>query len=137
METQVQDVVRAALGHLRVTDMAGNVSAVEMVNAIRALNLLAREWEASGVTIGWSDVAKPEDPLPAPFAEAALGYNLAMRLRPRYGAPLDPDLIALAQETLATVSAQVTATAFERIEYPDLPSGTGQRCGNWRDGFFR
>jgi hypothetical protein len=33
---------------------------------IRALNLMMRRWEASGLALGWTDVASVTDDLPAP-----------------------------------------------------------------------
>lgn len=134
MAAQVRDVVRAALGHLRVIDSHATVAAADMRDAIRALNLLARDWESLGIAIGWSDVSAPDDPLPSPEAEGALGYNLALRLRASYGVVLDADVVALANDTLAVLTTMCTATEFLQLTYPDLPAGTGQRCGSWRDG---
>lgn len=103
---QVQDIVRDALGHLRVLDAAGNVSAIDMRDAIRALNLMLRRWEADGLALGWNDVAEPTDELPLPQeAEEAVGYNLAMRLRSRYGKSLQTlvDVAALADSGLSAI----------------------------------
>lgn len=102
--TQVQEIVRDALGHLRVLDGAGTISAIDMRDALRALNLLVRRWEANGLALGWSDVSEPTDTLPAPAeAEEALGYNLAVRLRARYGVPIEPDVVGMAQGGLAAL----------------------------------
>lgn len=89
---QVRDVVRDALGHLGVLDANQAVSAIDMRDAIRALNLMMRRWEANGLALGWSDVEEPTDTLPLPpEAEEAVGFNLAVRLRPRYRVALDAD----------------------------------------------
>ena len=114
--TQVRDIVRDALGHLRVLDAAGNVSAIDMRDAIRALNMMMRRWEADGLAMGWSDVAEPTDNLPAPpEAEAAIGYNLAIQMRPRYGTAIDPDIIALAQGGLGALRRDVKVSSPMRF----------------------
>lgn len=101
---QVQDIVRDALGHLRVIDANAPVKPIDMRDAIRALNLMVRRWEADGLALGWSDVSEPTDVLPLPpEAEEAVGYNLALRLRARYGVQIDPDIVALADAGLSAL----------------------------------
>ena len=101
---QVQDIVRDALGHLRVIDANAPVKPIDMRDAIRALNLMVRRWEADGLALGWSDVSEPTDVLPLPpEAEEAVGYNLALRLRARYGVQVDPDIVALASAGLSAL----------------------------------
>lgn len=101
---QVQDIVRDALGHLRVLDANAPVPPIDMRDSIRALNLMVRRWEADGLALGWSDVSEPTDALPLPpEAEEAVGYNLALRLRARYGVQIDPDIVALADAGLSAL----------------------------------
>lgn len=134
----VADILRDALRHLRVADASQALQADDARDAMRALNMMVRRWEADGLSLGWQDVSNPDDVLPAPAeAEEALGYNLALRLRASYGVTLDPDVIELARQGLAALSADVAATEYLRVEYDDLPAGTGQRIGSWFDGFFR
>ncbi|SDX52852.1 packaged DNA stabilization gp4 family protein [Lysobacter enzymogenes] len=136
--TAVADIIRDALSHLRVQDPRQPVKPENARDAIRALNLMMAAWEVEGVSVGWSAVVEPTDELPAPpEAEGAIGYNLALRLRQRFGVPLQPDLVGLARDTLATLHAQVLANVFVRVSYEDLPSGEGQRYGrgDWREGF--
>lgn len=102
----VADIIRAALGHLRVIDAMEAVEAEDSRDAIQALNRMMRRWEADGVNLGWSDVDNPDDLLPAPpEAEEAIGYNLALRLRANYGATLDQDVVQFAQDGLASLKA--------------------------------
>lgn len=121
---QVQDIVRDALGHLRVIDANAPVKPIDMRDAIRALNLMVRRWEADGLALGWSDVAEPTDVLPLPpEAEEAVGYNLALRLRARYGVQIDPDIVALA-------SAGLSALQRDRIvEMPLVLDRAFAPCG--------
>lgn len=129
---QVQDIVRDALGHLRVIDANAPVKPIDMRDAIRALNLMVRRWEADGLALGWSDVSEPTDVLPLPpEAEEAVGYNLALRLRARYGVQIDPDIVALA-------SAGLSALQRDRIvEMPLVLDRAFAPCGYniWTDGY--
>lgn len=136
---KVADIIRDALGHLRVIGAQAPVAAEDARDAIRALNLLVRGWEVDGISLGWQDVTGPDDELPVPpEAEEALGFWLAIRLRARYGQTLDADVYQQAEESLARLRTQISATTFERMTYPDLPAGEGQAAGrSWRDGFFR
>lgn len=122
--TQVNDIVRDALGHLRVLDANAPVKPVDMRDAIRAMNLMLRRWEANGLALGWSDVSEPTDTLPLPpEAEEAVGYNLAVRLRARYGVQIDPDIVALA-------SAGLSALQRDRIvEMPLVLDRAFAPCG--------
>ena len=94
----VQDIVSRSLRLLRVLDANAAPKAQDMADAIVALNSMMQRWEADGTALGWSPVANPADTLPAPIeAEEAISYSLAVRLRPEYGATLDPDVIGIAQ----------------------------------------
>lgn len=136
--TQVAVIVKDALELLRVVDANEAPEAEDAAKAIRALNLMMRVWEVDGVAVGWMDVAAPGDELPAPpEAEEAITYNLALRLRPSFGAALEQDVVATAASSLASLTAQVLANTFERISYPDLPAGEAEPRGSWRDGFTR
>lgn len=118
--TQVADIVRDALGHLRVLDAAGNVKPIDMRDALRALNLLGRRWAANGLLEEWTDATEPTDTLTAPeIAEEPLSFNLALRLRPRYGTQPDEDVLALA-------SAGIMALWRDRI----APADTDRTVGN-------
>jgi hypothetical protein len=129
--TQVSSIVRDALLHLRVQDAAEAVDAQAMQDAIRALNGMMQRWEADGVSVGWTDVSAPDDALSAPSeAEEAISYNLAVRLRARYGVAIDPDVIQMATDGLAALRADVIANTYSRISYADLPMGEGW-CGGY------
>jgi hypothetical protein len=110
--TTVASIVRDALLHLRVQDAAEAVDAQAMQDAIRALNTMMARWEADGVSLGWTDVSAPTDTLPAPpEAEEAISYNLALRLRARYGVAVEPDVIQMATDGLAALRADVIANS--------------------------
>lgn len=137
--TQALDIIKDALGHLRVIDAHAAPDENDTADALRALNNMARKWESEGLTLGWSDVAKATDTLNSPpEADEALGYNLAIRLRSRYGVALDTDVVNLANDGLALLRAMVASSLVECMTYPDLPRGEGQSSMyGWRAGFYR
>lgn len=135
--TQVIDILRDALGHLRVIDADSAPSPEDVRDGIRALNQMMTTWEAETITLGWSNVSAPEQVMPTPpEADEAIGYNLAIRLAARYGAVLDSSIVALATDGKGLLRAMVADSTFSRLTYPDLPRGESQggRYG-WRAGF--
>lgn len=119
--TKVASILRDALGHLRVLDANEAVEAEDAEEAIRALNLMMARWEANSISLGWSPVSSPDDVLPAPIeAEQAIGFNLAIALRARYGATLDQDVIDQARDGKAQLICDVVLSDGFRLSY-DLP----------------
>jgi hypothetical protein len=135
--TQVIDIIRDALGHLRVLDADSAPSPSDARDAIRALNQMMRAWEAESLPLGWLDVSSPAQDMPTPpEADEAIGYNLAIRLNARYGQTLETSIIGLATDGKALLSAMATSSTYVRTEYPDLPRGESQPgLYGWRAGF--
>lgn len=127
--TKVAEIVREALEHLTVIDGHATPSAEDMAKGIEALNRMMRRWEANLLALGWSDVTGPDDDLPVPpEAEEAIGFNLAMRLRPRYGVPLGDlgDLPRTARDAYATLLRdQEVATPIQPIVEVPTPDWWG------------
>lgn len=128
----VADIVRTALLHLRVQPARQPVKAQDMADAIVALNAMMIRWEADGVALGWHAVSSGGDDLPAPAeAEEAIGYNLALRLRARYGVDIDPDVVAFAESGLAALLRDIASRDAARLSY-DLPVAENARpCGDF------
>lgn len=134
--SKVADIIRDALGHLRVLDANEAVEAEDAAEAIRALNLMMRRWEGNNIMLGWSDVSSPDDPMPVPpEAEEAIGYNLALRLRARYGAALDQDVVDNARDGKAALQGDAARSDGFRLRYDlpraehDMPCGGEGYCG--------
>lgn len=129
-------IIRGALGLLRVVDANEAPEAEDFADGVRALNAMMAAWAIDGWELGWVPVFSPDDVIASPvWADEALTYNLAVRLRPHYGAALDPDVVAMARTGMATISAYIARKVEEekhpRVSYCDLPVGTGQRwCGS-------
>jgi len=127
--TKVVEIIRDAMGHLRVLDANTAPDPIDVRDAIRALNLMMHSWEAEGLSFGWVDVDEPTDDMPTPEeCDEAIGFNLAIRRRAAYGATLDQDVVAMATDGKALLRSMVTASDWARTEYPDLPWGEGQNC---------
>lgn len=112
----VADIVGRALRLLRVANPAQSIAAADMATGIVALNAMMVRWEADTLALGWSAVANPSDTLPAPDeAHEAIAYNLAVKLRPEYGTPIEPDVIDTARRGLSDLQRdQMIATPLER-----------------------
>lgn len=134
--SKVVEIVRDALGHLRIVDADAAPDPRDLADGIRALNLMMRSWEAENLPVGWVDVDGPDQEMPTDSAfDEAIGYNLAVRLRARYGATLDADVVQLATDGKALVSAMCTSTDYARLDYPDLPCAEGMgRIGDYQEG---
>lgn len=132
--TKVAEIVVDALGLLRVCDATEAPEAEDMATAISTLNKMMVRWEANGYSVGWSPVSNPDDEMPSPpEADEAIYYNLALRLRPRYGVALDEDVLADARRLKSDVLADVFGANPIEMDR-GLPGFRG--CYNTRtDGF--
>lgn len=139
MSITIRKTIESALRKIRVLDMYSTADATQITLGIDALNGMMQTWEANGIAVGWVPVASANDLLPGPLeAQNPIIYNLAIRLRPDYGATLDPDVIELAKEGVSMLRALGANAEYNRIEYDDLPSGDSQSVGGgWREAFSR
>lgn len=121
--TKVAEIVVGALGLLRVVDANEAPEAEDSRTAIQSLNRMMARWEANGYSVGWSPVRMPDEEMPSPVeADEAIMYNLAIRLRPMYGATLEPDVFAEAKQLKSDILADVFAANPMSME-PGLPYG--------------
>lgn len=119
--TQVVEIVKDAMRHLRILAVGETPSAEDVAEGIRSLNLMMRSLEAEGLALGWQDVSNPGQTLPLrPEDEEAAGYLLALRLRAKFGVSLDPDVIAFAEAGLSGIRARIATSDAARLTY-DLP----------------
>lgn len=114
---KVAEIVAGALGLLRVLDANEAPEAEDMATAISAMNMMMVRWEANGYSVGWSPVSNPGDEMPnVPEADEAIMYNLAIKLRPRYGAAMDPDVYSEAAKLKSDVLADVFSSSPMEME---------------------
>lgn len=136
--TQALSIIRDALEEVRVADASAVPAAVDVASALSRLNRMMRTLEVDGISLGWQDVAAATDELPTPpEADEAIMYGLAVRLAASYGVSLAPATVELAASSLGVLRALVASNQYLRVRYDDLPTGTGQRCGNPSEFFTR
>lgn len=136
--TQAISIIRDALQHIRVVDSGGALDANDTADALRALNQMMRTLEVDGISLGWQDVASAQDAMPTPpEADEAIGYGLAVRLAPRFGATVAPAVAEMATGGIATLRAMVASSLYNRVRYDDLPAGNAQRVGSPSEFFVR
>jgi hypothetical protein len=136
--TQAIDIIKSALGHLRVVDASGTPSPEETEDALKSLNSMVMAWEAENMPIGWCPLQHPEDEINSPIElDECLGYNLALRLRARYGVTADPDVINFANAGLGLLRSMIASSSYDRVQYDDLPRGDQQpNIYGWRAGYY-
>ncbi len=115
--SKVSEIVAGALGLLRVLDATEAPEAEDMETGIFTLNQMMIRWEANGYSVGWSPISNPADEMPnVPEADEAIMYNLAVKLRPRYGVSIDPDVFEEARRLKSDVLADVFASSPMEME---------------------
>lgn len=129
--TKVLDIVKGALGILRVQDAHDPVQNDDAALAVKRLNSMMRSLEADDYAFGWSDVEDVQDDMPTePFADDAIMYGLAVRLRAHYGVNVDADVFAAAGQLLDSVWRKQQRETFSRPTYNSLPIGVGRCVGD-------
>ncbi|ALQ96693.1 hypothetical protein B398_04205 [Xylella fastidiosa 32] len=124
----VAEIIRDALGYLRVLDANEAAEAEDATTAMRMLNLMMHSWQANNLALGWHEVTNPTDILPAPKqADIAIACNLAVLLAARYGAPLDQAVIDHARYEKANLISAAIRAEDARMTY-DLPRPAQQRA---------
>jgi len=130
--TTVAEIVSGALELLRVKDATEAAEAEDMATGISSLNMMMARWEANGYSVGWIPVSNPADTLPVPpEADEAVMFNLAIRLRPRYGVAIEADVVDTARRLKSDVLADVFSSNPMTLE-PGLP-GFGGRYNVYTD----
>ena len=96
--TTAAELITDAFLLIRSNDPGEALEEYDFAQGARILNRMLRRWEANGLALGWQDIANPDDVLALPpEAEEAVTYNLAVKLRPVYGATLEEDVISVAR----------------------------------------
>ena len=96
----VRDILTQALREIRVIRATQTIKADQLADGIKYLNQMIADWEADGVELGWYPVTAGSNTLRIQACdEAAVMYNLAVKLSGQYGAPLQPSTISEAGRT--------------------------------------
>lgn len=132
-------IVARALRLLRVIDLADAPMPDQYTVGQTALNAMMAQWEhgPDGLALGWVPVDNPDDDFPAPeWAEDAITFNLAVKLRPEFGSTLDPDVVVGAQSGYSAILTYRTASSDNHLSLDDLPYPDGCRRGSL-SAFYR
>ncbi len=129
---KVEAIVSRALRLIQVVDPRQSVQNVDMETGIAALNAMMRRWEANGMSLGWADVAAPDDELPVPpEAVEAIAYNLAVTLAPEYATTPDVAVVAVALQGKGDLRADVKNANPLRPDSGVLGWGYDTRSDAW------
>lgn len=130
------EVITDALQEILVQASEQSVQADEMQSGIRALNRMMAEWDATGYSLGYTEVTNPVDTITIPAgAISAVVTNLALRLTSQFDAVANPALVQAATMGMRTVAK--IAVSVPASYYPDtLPIGSGNEDYLYEDRFY-
>ena len=136
MET-AQTVINDALQEILVQAIEQPLEQVDFAIARRYINRFMNEIAADGVTLGYTMVNSPNDPITIPYgAINGLIYNLALHLSTTYDVAVGPELAVKAANGLRIMTR--IATQIVPSSYPDtLPIGSGNEYdSSYNDKFY-
>lgn len=124
MET-AQSLINDALQELLVQANEQPIQTVDFAAGVRYLNRMMASWDAQGLSLGYTKVANPADPITIPDgAVEGVIFNLALRLATSYDIPVMPTLAMSAKEGMAAV--ENIAVTVQPYSHPcTLPIGSG------------
>lgn len=130
---KVAQVINRALRLIKVLDAAESAEGEDAATAIEALNAMCTRWEANGLSLGWVNVANPDEDLPAPDeAELAIAYNLALILSPEYEASPSQLVFKGAEDYLRDLRRDRIVSNPLMQRQGDLPIPSSRfRWGGW------
>lgn len=124
---QIADEAFAEIG---IASYAFDVSAGEIVIAIRRLDGLAAQWYPQGIAAGYifpaaGEFSDPDDEAGIPDAAYTMYYtNLALRLAPTYGKTISAQTLLMAKQAIEDFRLGVTSIP-ERCYPSTMPVGHG------------
>jgi hypothetical protein len=125
------EMVAWALQLIRVVSPAETLTEFQFTQGARALNALLRRWEADGLPMGFQPVSGPTDPLTIPEETTeAVAYNLALKLRPLFGATLERDVADTAEAGYRALLRDVYS-AMPPIQIIDQPRPASWWGSGW------
>ena len=138
MATTVQQLADDALLQIMVAGSEAPLAADDMADFIYSLNRYMASLVAIGINLGFSEVSSASDQLTVPDgAIDGLTSNMAIKLAPKYGGVVTPELRMDAKDGMETL--RVLGQSIPQSAYPTtLPVGSGNEWSwgpNYYDGF--
>ena len=136
MPVKANEVVIDALESIVVQADEAPVEQSEGRAAIRALNDMMLDWDARGVTLGYTIISDLGDYMTVPLgAIRGIKANLTLELAPKYEVPITPAMLKKAKE--GYMACVDLAVDMSNSEYPyTLPRGSGNTYPDVTDNKF-
>lgn len=125
------DIVKDALGLIGVLRIAQPADPNQGAQALRVMNDMFFEWEAIGISLGYSSQSSTtaDFPLDASLLQV-IKSNLAVRLCPYYEKAPTPVLVAMASAGYDRISRDAALAARIESRTDNLPVDEGARHGS-------
>jgi hypothetical protein len=101
-----QRIINRALSTIGVLEAEESATSAQAVDALDTLNDILNEWDARGISGGYSDVELSDELILDPDEYRALRLWLALDLAPEYQAQVPPALAAMADESRRLLEAK-------------------------------
>lgn len=121
----VAQVMKASLQQILVQASEADIEASEAQDFIFSMNNFMLDLDASGVTLGYTEVSDLGDDVTIPTgALRGLIYNMAIEVAPEYNATVSPALASVAAE--AEITMRKLGVTIGETHFPStLPIGSG------------
>ncbi len=136
MSETAGSVVIDALGEAFINAQEQPTEAVDMAKGIRYLNRMMAALSVKGISLGYTAVSDPEDPITvADGAISGMMFNLATLLAPSYGEPVSIDLRANAKDGMKAL-LDIAVIVLPKALPCTLPIGSGNEGDFHHDHFY-
>lgn len=130
-----RQLIEAALDEIGIASYAFDIQPEQFQAALRKLDMMMAEWNARGIRLAYPlpgnpDTSDLDSMTDVPdVALSAVTLNLAIRLAPSYGRPVQAYTLSNASRSLEAVMAQQAAP--QEMDFPrNLPIGAGNKQFN-------
>lgn len=135
MATAAQ-VIKASLQRILVQASEADLEPDEYQDAIFALNNMMLDYDASGISLGFTEIGNLGETVTVPTgALRGIIANLAIEISPDYNGVISPGLITAATAGLATMRKIGVAIPVTSLPCT-LPVGSGNEYGNYQLSHF-
>jgi len=129
-------VCKSILQKILVQDVEAPLDASEYQDTIFTMNNYMLDLDASGVTLGYTEVTNLSDEVTVPTgALRGVIYNVALEMAPEFDVPVTPALAAIASASMKTMMK--LGVTLSQSAYPcTLPRGSGNEGFVYRNSHF-
>lgn len=142
MSYSKRQFVTAAFEEIGLASYVFDLSPDELQMAVRRLDAMMAEWNASGIRLGYPIPTSPQNTdldtstdVPD-VANEAIITNLAVRLAPGFGKQVMPDTKQIARSSYKTVLSKYSAIVEQQLP-GTMPAGAGNKPWRYDDPFLQ